>query len=334
MKITLFGSKDFDSLEYHLNDSFGFLGHTMTHIDIKDIILIPYKYNYMATKFIKQYDDYLFRKIAKKIIDSEAELVVCTYRFTNPICIQLIKQAMPNVKVIHINPDQITTLEYQQIFASPYDAYFTKDPFMVDFMKHKMRLNAYYLPEAFNLRVHKMPVGDRIEFEKKIDIDVVAFGTMYPYREKMVGQLLKAGINVALFGTPDSRFGTREIKNNFRNEFITGDRKAEILFGSKIVFNNFHYAEIESVNAKFFEIAGIGGFQICDFKKSLPEYSAIPADNFTFKNIDVAIELIKYYLDKPELRHELALKQYNHFMLNHTYEHRVNQILNVLEIYG
>lgn len=330
MKITLFGSKDFDSLEYHLNDSFGFLGYAITHIDIKDVISVPYKYNYMATKFLRKYDEYLFRKVAKKIIESEPDLVVCTYRFTNPICIQLIKQAIPNVKVIHINPDALTTFEYQQIFASSYDAYFTKDPFIVDFMKNKMRLNAFYLSEAFNPRVHKMPMGNRIEYEKKIDIDVVTFGTMYPYREKMVGQLLKAGINVSLFGTADSRFGTPEVKNNFRNEFITGERKAEILFGSKIVFNNFHYAEIESVNAKFFEIAGIGGFQICDFKKTLPEYSAIPADDFTFKNIDVAIDLIKYYLDKPEVRHDLALKQCNHFKLNHTYEHRVNQILQVL----
>lgn len=330
MKITLLGSKDFDSLEYHINDSLVLSGNDVFVVDIKDVISIPYKYNYIATKFIPQYDAYLFKKIAKRIIDSEPELVICTYRFIHPVCIRMLKQAMPRVTVIHINPDAITTFEQQQIFASPYDAYFTKDPFMVDFMNNKMRLNAFYLPEAFNPRVHKMPVGDRIEFEKKINIDVVAFGTMYPYREKMVGQLLKAGITVSLFGTPDRRFGTPEVKKNFKNEFITGDRKAEILFGSKIVFNNFHYAEIESVNAKFFEIAGIGGFQICDFKKTLPEYSVIPADDFTFKNIDIAIDLIKYYLDKPELRHEMALKQQQHFLLNHTYEHRINQILQVL----
>jgi spore maturation protein CgeB len=330
MKITLFGSKNFDSLEYHLHDSFQFLGNDITHIDIKDVVPVPYIYNYYAIKFIKKYDEYLFRQVANKIIESEPELVVCTYRFTHPICIKLIKQAMPNVKVVHVNPDQLTTLEYQQIFASPYDAYFTKDRFIVDFMRNKMGLNAFYLPEAFNPRVHKMPNVVRAELEKKIKIDVVAFGTMYPYRDNMVGQLIKFGIDVSLFGTPNKRFSKPEIERNFKNEFITGDRKSEILYGSKIVFNNFHYAEIESANAKFFEIAGIGGFQLCDYKPVLNEYSAIPVEQFTYKSIGEAIALVEYYLDKPELRHEMALKQYNHFALNHTYEHRINQLLQLI----
>jgi len=330
MKITLFGSKDFDSLEYHLNDSFSFLTYDVTHIDVKDVISIPYKYNYFATKFIKQYDEYLFKKIAIKIIDSEPDLVVCTYRFTHPLCIELVIRALPNVKVVHVNPDQLTTLEYQQIFASPYHAYFTKDHYMVDFMKTKMGLNTFYLPEAFNPRVHKMPNVDREVLEQKINIDVVAFGTMYPYRANMIEQLINAGIDISLFGTPDKRFGKEEIEKKFRNEYITGDRKVEVLYGSKIVFNNFHYAEIESANVKFFEISGIGGFQICDYKATLEEYSTIPLDKFTFKSIYEAVDLIKYYLNKPALRHELALEQYNHFISNHTYEHRIKQMLQML----
>lgn len=330
MKITLFGSKNFDSLEYHLNDSFKFLGNDVVHIDLLDVVSIPHKYNYFASKFFKKYDEFLFTKVAQKIIESNPEIVVCTYRFTNPLCIKLIKQALPNVKVVHVNPDALTTFEYQQIFASSYDAYFTKDLFIVDFMKNKMGLNTFYLPEAFNPRIHIMPNLDRIEQEKKMDIDVVAFGTMYPYRANMISQLLNAGIDVSLFGTPDKRFGTPEIEKKFRNEFITGDRKSTVLYSSKIVFNNFHYAEIESTNVKFFEIAGIGGFQICDYKPVLKEYSSIPIEQFTYKTIGEAIELMKYYLDKPELRHELALKQHKHFLLNHTYENRINQMLQVL----
>ncbi|WP_417939612.1 CgeB family protein [Flavobacterium sp. RS13.1] len=330
MKITLFGSKDFDSLEYHLNDSFTFIGHTVNHIDIKDVIAIPYKYNYFATKFLKFYDEYLFKKVAKLIIDSEPELIVCTYRFIHPICIKLIKEALPAVQVVHVNPDALTTFEYQQIFASAYDAYFTKDRFIVDFMKNKMGLPTFYLPEAFNPRVHKMPSGDRKTYEKNINIDVVAFGTMYPYRANMMEKLLKTGIDLTLFGTPDRRFAKHDISSKFQNEYITGNRKAEVLYGAKIVFNNFHYAEVESANVKFFEIAGIGGFQICDYKTVLQEYSKINVEKFTYKSIGEAIDLVQYYLDKPNIRHELALEQYNHFLLNHTYEHRINQMLQFL----
>lgn len=330
MKVAILGSKDYDSLEFHINDSLTFLGHQVFHIDIKDLFKIPYRFNYWGMKFFPSYDKYTFSKVAKAIVEQNPDLVICTYRFIHPDCIEFIKNNLKNTKVIHVNPDQLTTLQHQQIFASPYDAYFTKDPFMVDFMKNKIKLNTFYLPESFNPRIHKTIDVDRTELENKTGIDVVCFGTMYPYRAKMVSELVKSGAVVTLFGTPDRRFPRNEIMGNFKNEFITGSRKAEVLLGSKIVFNNFHYAEIESANVKFFEIAGIGAFQICDYKPTLQEYTKIDVESFTFKSIDAAYDLIKYYIDKPELRYQLANEQREHFLDNHTYEHRINQIFQSL----
>ncbi len=330
MKVTIFGSKNFDSLEYHLSDSYSFLGHNVFHLDIIDLVPIPYKYNYFASKFLPGYDDFLFKKAANLIIDSNPDLIICTYRFINPICIKIIKGNLPNAKVIHINPDQLTTLEYQQIFLSNYDAYFTKDHYMCDFMKNKLDLNVFYLPEAFNYRIHKPLDINRFTLEEITDIDVIAFGTIYPYRSKMLSELIKKGVNISIYGTSDKRFSCYEIQSNFKNEFITGKRKAELLLGSKIVFNNFHFAEIESVNVKFFEISGIGGFQICDYKPVMKEYTNIDLSKFTFKNINEAYDLIKYYLNKPSLRHQLAQEQREYFLENHTYEHRINKIFELI----
>lgn len=330
MKIALLGSKDFDSLEYHIQDSLNFLGHEVFHIDIKDVVKIPYRFNYWGTKLFPKYDLSIFKKIAQRIIDEKPDLVIGTYRFIHPECIKMIKKALPKVPIVHINPDAITTFEHQQVFASPYDAYFTKDPFIVDFMKNKMKLNTFYLPEALNARLHKSFGGNRVETEKKVNIDVVTFGTMYPYRAKMVSELINSGLDVALFGVADKRFPRAEIVRNFRNEYITGERKSEILTGSKVVFNNFHYAEINSANVKYFEIAGIGGFQICDYKPVLEEYSALDVKEYTFKSLDEAVELVKHYLPKQELRHEMAQKQMAHFHKNHTYEHRMHEMLNLI----
>lgn len=330
MKIAIIGSKDYDSLEYHLNDSLLYLGHEVYHIDIKDVVNVSFKYNYWSRKLFPAYDQYLFSKISTKVIDFKPDLVIGTYRFIHPDCITNIKKSLPTTTVIHINPDQLTTLEHQQIFASPYDAYFTKDRFMVDFMKNKLNLNTFYLPEAFNVRVHKPSEIDREVLEKEIDIDVVAFGTMYPYRARLISELIKKGINISLFGTPDKRCPRKEIESNFKNEFITGERKAKVLLGSKIVLNNFHFAEIQSANVKFFEIGGIGAFQICDYKPVLQEYTEIDVAKFTFKNINEANDLINYYIDKPNLRHQMAEEQRIYFLNNHTYEIRLNQMLNLL----
>jgi len=333
MNIAIIGSKDFDSLEYHIHDSLTFLGHEVFHIDISDVIKIPYRYNYYATKLFKKYDDYIFDKIANKVIEQAPDLVIATYRFIHPNCIKKIKTNLRNTKVIHINPDAITTFENQQVFASDYDAYFTKDSFIVDFMKDKMKLNTFYLPEALNPRVHKPIKRDRFQLENEINIDVTMFGTMYPYRARMASEVIDSGINVALFGVPDRRFPREEITKSFRNEYITGDRKAEVLFGSKIVLNNFHYAEINSANVKFFEINGIGAFQLCDYKPVLEEYSAVDVEKFTYKTIDEAIEKIKYFLDQPLLRHEISKKQCEHFHKHHTYENRMKDILNKLNLF-
>lgn len=330
MKIALLGSKDFDSLEYHLNDSLTVLGHDVFHIDISDIINIPFGYNYWARKLFPKYDALLFNQIKKKIIEFKPDVFIGTYRFIHPELIKSLKKEFPSMVTVQINPDQLTTLEHQQIFASDYDFYFTKDRFMLDFMSNKMNLNAFYLPEAFNPRVHKPVNTDRKTLEDKIGIDVVAFGTMYPYRAKLLSEIIKSGINVTLFGVSDKRFPRPEISKNFRNEYITGDRKAEVLTGSKIILNNFHFAEIESANVKFFEIGGIGGFQICDYKSVLSEYTPISVDKFTYKTYKDAVELIRFYLGEEQLRYDMAETQRLHFMEHHTYEKRMSEMLGII----
>lgn len=330
MKIALLGSKDFDSLEYHINDSLTFLKHQVFHIDIKDVVNIPYRFNYWARKLSTIYDEKLFNRIADSIISFEPDLVICTYRFIHPITISKIKKNVKNVKIVHLNPDQLTTLEHGQIFASDYDFYFTKDKFILSFMKDKANLNAFNLPEAFNPRVHKPFSGNKNDVENSINIDVVAFGNMYPYRAKFLSEIMKAGIDLTLFGGSDKRFPRKEIVKNFRNEYITGDRKAEILTGSKIVLNNFHYAEIYSANAKFFEIGGIGAFQICDYKPVLQEYVPFDIEQITFKTLGEAVEKINYFLLHEDLRYSIC-KQFRNFALeHHTYEIRMQQMLDII----
>lgn len=327
MNVIIIGSNKFDTLEYHLSDSFGHLGHDVNVIDIEDVIPLNFTINYHLAKYSRFYDTFLFRKISKMVIDKKPDLIICTYRFIHPVCIKEIKNQLPYTPVVHVNPDALTTFEYQQIFVSPYDAYFSKDPYIVNFMKKNLNLNCLYLPEAFNPRVHKKPNVDKSDLEEELNIDVLTFGYIYPYRANMLSQIIDANLNLSIYGKKDKRFARPELNKYFKNQWITGDVKSKLIFGSKMVFNNFHYAEIDSVNCKFFEIAGVGGFQICDYRPALNEFSTIDPDKFSFRSIGEAIELLIFYSDKPKLRYEIADAQYKYFIDNHTYEHRVKQIL-------
>lgn len=103
-------------------------------------------------------------------------------------------------------------------------------------------------------------------------------------------------------------------------------KKKLILNGSKIVFNNFHYAEIESVNNKFFEINGSGAFQICDYKPILNNLLPIDPKRVSFNSIDEAEKLIRYYLKMDKERWEIRDEIKDHFLKNYTYKNMIDHI--------
>ena len=263
--------------------------------------------------------------MAKDVVDYEPDLVIGVYRFIHPTFVKHIKKA--KIKIVHINPDQLTTLEYQQIFAEEYDVYFVKDSYMQRFMKDNMKLNVHLYSEAFNSRHHIKPNIAKEICEREVNIDVMTYGTMYPYRCKMLKSVLDAGINLKVYGVKPHRFYDNSLDQAYQNKYITGAEKARLLYGSKIVFNQMHYAEIEGVNCRFFEVNGSGAFQLSDYRPILHDLLPVDPELVSFKNIDEGVEKIKYYLDHPQERYELAERVYNHFCDHYSYDNLVKYVL-------
>lgn len=330
MRVAIIGSSAPDSIEFHIKDSFQFLGHEAQIFDY----LFPTKRGqaayYWLKRFSEKFDIYQGKQIAHRVLEYKPDLVIGVYRIVHPVTLRLIKEKAPSIPLVHVNPDQLSTLEQQQVFASPYDFYFAKDPYMVNFMREKAGLNAFYLPESFNPRYHKPLNGNKSDYEDKEPIDVLIFGNWYPYRDRMAEQLVKAGLNISLYGMK-GRYFPNTLEKYFTNRKIVDQEKSQKIYSAKIVFNNFHFAEIDSVNCKYFEINGVGGFQVCDYATTLSEYSPVHPDKYAFKNIQQAIELIKYYLGHSEERWNIAKMNQVHFMEHHTYEHRVMDILKIIK---
>ncbi|MBC8153822.1 MAG: glycosyltransferase [Bacteroidetes bacterium] len=329
MTISLVGSTAFDSLEYHLSDSLRALGHDARTLDVADVMPLPLKVNYWTARFAGPYDRFLAGQLARKIIGQQPDLVLIVYRHLHPVLVDQIKEQLPGTPVVQINPDALTNLEKGQIIAADFDHYFSKEPYIVDCLRHKAGLNAHYLPEGFNPRVHQRPAIEKAVAERETDIDVLLYGSLYAYRARMVEQLVRAGVTVAVYGTegPYLRSGVRSV---FRKQYLIGAEKNRLLYGARIVLNNFHYAEITSVNQKYFEINGIGGFQLCDDKPTVAEYTDVPADRVTYRTTAEAIDKIRYYLTRPDERHEVANRQYVHFQEHHTLDQRMTQLLTTV----
>lgn len=327
MNVIILGSNVFDSMEYHLNDAFIHQGYQSQIIDFRTLFSNK-KVSFWLKRISNKIDIFEHKVILQKILTIRPDLLIGVYKHIHPFLIEEVKKYLPNTICIQINQDQLTTLQNQQIFASPYDYYFSKDPFMVDFMKNKAGLNAYYLPEAFNPRIHTKPNIDKKQLEEKLDIDVLIWGTIYPYRAKFIEQLIKDGIKVKIFGKKGPFFPDT-LTPYFTGKYLISDEKCKYIYGARIVLNNFHYAEVESVNLKYFEINGIGGFQICDYKDALKTLSPVSSELFSFTNYQKCIELIHKYLACPLQRYKIADKQHSFAMKNHTYQFLIEKIVEI-----
>ncbi|WP_420151531.1 CgeB family protein [Spirosoma sp.] len=329
MHVVVVGSKAFDSLEYHLADSLRMLAHTSIILDVTDIMPVPAKINYWGSRFVERYDRMVSQRLANKIVSLGPDLVLVVYRHLHPILVERVKQQLPGTPVVQINPDHLSNLEKQQIIAADFDCYFSKEPYIVDFLRNKAGLNAHYLAEGFNPRVHQKPTVEKFVAEWLTNIDVLIFGNLYAYRARMVDQLIRAGVNVAVYGT-QGPYLIPAVRSAFRKQYLVGEAKNRLLYGAKIVFNNFHYAEVTSVNQKYFEVNGIGAFQLSDYKATVDEYTGVPSEQVTYRTLPEAIDKIRYYLAHSSERHELAQQQYQHFQQQHTFDRRVETLLRTV----
>lgn len=331
MRVVIVGNKAFDSLEFHLGDSLQALGHAASILDVTDVMPVSPKLNYWASRFCEPYDRVVSQRLATKLIRLRPDLVLVVYRNLHPVLVDQVKTALPGVPVVQLNPDALSNLEKQQIIAADFDYYFSKEPYIVEAMRNKAGLNAHYLPEGFNPRVHQKPPVEKVVAEWLTNIDVLVFGSVYAYRARMIEQLMRAGVKVAVYGTAGP-YLRPVVQTAFRRQYLVGTEKNRLLYGAKIVFNNFHYAEITSVNQKYFESNGIGAFQLCDYKPTVDEYTGVPAEWVTYRTMDEAVDKIRYYLAHSRKRHELADQQYQHFQEHHTLDRRVETLLRTVRL--
>lgn len=335
MRIAIIGSTAFDSLEYNLHEAFNFNGNECRIFDIYDMWFfkrgrtasILKTLDFLGRRYFDKYDVGVFEKMSQRILDYHPDLVIGVYRFIHPSLVEKIKKN--GIKIIHINPDALTTFELQQLFVEPYDIYFTKDPYIFRFMKLNMKLNVKLYNEAFNTRIHVKPSISKEEAERKWNIDVLTFGNLYPYRNRMLAYLKNSGVSLSLYGSKCRHF-LPELEMDFQNKYIVGAEKSEMLYGAKIVFNNLHYAEIESVNNKFFEINGSCAFQLCDYRPILKELLPIDPSLVSYRSIDEAFKKIQYYLMHPKERYDIAEVICRHFHEKYSYDQLIHYILSSL----
>ncbi len=184
----------------------------------------------------------------------------------------------------------------------------------------RIGLNAHLLHEAMNPYWHKPLV-------KQSNQKIVVAGTFYAYRQRLVSRLMKSGVEMALYGGRLPLWILPEIKKIHTKKFIVKEEKS-IIFGSAMgCLNTTVMSEGNLLNCRAFEIAGAGGLQIFEYRPVVEECFEPGKEILVFNTFEELLEIIARIKTDKNLVETIRNGGYQRAIHEHTYEHRLTEIL-------
>lgn len=279
---------------------------------------------YQRTPF---YEEKLAKRLAQVVDDRQIQLVIACHDFLTPGQARAIKQ-VGDVKLALWFPDAVLNFGKSMFLAGDYDRLYFKDTYLVDRIKRDYGLPAFYLPECCNPRRHGA-VSLTAKDIKKYACDITTAGNLNSHRLTVFSHL--SGYNVKIWGVaPPFWIKNHDAAKFYQNEFVAHEEKAKAFLAAKIVLNTIHLSEINGVNVRTFEIAAAGAFQLATHKPDVKDLFLEGEEIITFNSIEDLKEKVKFYIDKEDLRNEIAQKARIRVLAEHTYEKRLKKIIDDL----
>ncbi len=224
---------------------------------------------------------------------------------------------------------------YWRAFAPLYTAFaiIQKEPF-IEKLEAVGQKNSLYLPMAALPDFHK-PKDLTAEEKKTFAADISFLGAGYPNRRVAFKSL--AHRDFKIWGTEWEGASMLSKLVQRDGARISADDAVNIYNATKININLHSSVQADElvtggdfVNPRTFELAAIGAFQVVDRRSLMAE---LFNDDMlgTFSNIDEMHEKIDYYLQNEQEREIMAKSARLHVLENHTYEHRMQTLLEYME---
>jgi spore maturation protein CgeB len=320
-----------DSFEWHVTDSLRHMGCTVelfnTYAGISGLPGLAVKVSHkLRQAFLREPERQVERRLLSTIgTFAPTVVLVLLGNQISPKAIARIRR-QSKTRIICWCQDQMTTLGRQFLLGGEYDAVFVKDKYMQDLFSRMIRSTQfYYLPEACNPRMHRpieLSASDRATY----GCDVMIAGSLYYYRQEILRQF--DGMDLKVWGyRPDWLID--RLPARFMGRDVHGDDKVRAARAAKVCVNTLHYAEVNGLNCRAFELAGCGGFQLITSVPALAEHFIPGAEIAIFSTVDELIDKTRYYLGNPDEAKAIAERGRLRAHKDHTYEHRLSTILRI-----
>ncbi len=192
----------------------------------------------------------------------------------------------------------------------------------------------HYLPTAADPGIHR-PLELSPEERQRWGSPASFVGAGYHNRQQIFAGF--AEMPVKLWGTewPACRPFDRLVQDGGRR--ISPDEYVKIFNASDVNINLHSSTERDGVdptgdflNPRTFELAACGAFQLCDERSLLAECFEPGKEIITFSNARELRDQVNYYMQHKEERDAVAQRARERVLKEHTYAHRIKQMLSVI----
>lgn len=175
-----------------------------------------------------------------------------------------------------------------------------------------------WLPHAFEPLAYP-----NIETVKKYDVCFI--GHMQSDYPNYNGMSRTQALDRLFKEFPDFYYGSRHPAFPGKNMF---EDAAHHFSESKIIFN---ISIKDDINMRVFETMGTGSFLLTNWLPTLEELFIDGKELVTYKTYDEMVKKTKYYLEHNDERIKIAEAGYNKVIKEHTYQNRVEKILEIIK---
>jgi len=216
---------------------------------------------------------------------------------------------------------------YQAECLPHYDHVFTQDGGLASLLQAASAARGVsVLGPACDPEEHR-PLELGREDRSALGAEVCYLGYAYPNRIQAFEGLTRFDLRLWGMGWDASLL----LAPFFRPEPVHGLKKTKIYNATAVNVNiqSNHY-QLDGVTCRPFEVAACGGFCLCDGRRDLGRFFALGDEVVSFDGPEDLKAKVAYYLAHEEERRELARRARARVLREHTYEHRVRQVLATL----
>ena len=239
-----------------------------------------------------------------------------------PDVLRRIKRGGSTVVVNFFPDNPLWMMPFPHIEA--YDVFFTKERYAMRQLELVGLRNLHYLPMYCVPALHH-PVALEAAEAAALRGVVALVGARYPYRERLVRELLDLPLRV--WG-PGWRSADPALAHVVAGGFLDGRAKLAVYSGAALSLNPHHpMNDIVGVNTRAFELAAAGACQVVDHKDELPPLFKPGEEVVVYRDLADLRRALAYHLGHPDEARAIGENARRRALAEHTLRHRIEEIV-------